>query len=468
MEMSTPTAGSARLTASRRQVLKALGLGAAGALIGACSPAAAPAPTAVPQQAATTAPNAAATNPPAATQAPKEAASIRFHARTGSQGEWYDKEGAAFAERTGIKVTVELTPNDEYIQKLSTLLAGGELGDSMWSAPFYTFYPFAARGVLLDQQPLADAAGFDLTVFFPAAMQMLNWEGKQLGLPQNSHSGYAQMYTNLDVWEEVGAELPKWEWRYENEWLEAVTAATLDEGQDGKIDRFGCIWAHSAQGAYTFIKSWGGDWIDPQDLKTCTINSEMTSEALMFMHDLVYKLKVSPRPEDVVDEMFSNQLTASECTGLWAVATMEKTIEDKFRWQVFPMPAGSAGHGAFLGPTILSINKASKQPDAAFQWHEWLCGKEVGLSQMEAGFNPGARADVWEDPILANDVNRQAAFRLLKEALPPTLPGNANISEFNTVFTQGFQAFLLEKDNPKAKIDELHNAIQAVLDKPAP
>lgn len=443
---------------NRRAFLKAASITAGTTILAACAPQPTPQPAAKTQAVPPT-----TDAQPTAVPPPAKGAAIRYHARTAYEGTFMQKQAAVFEERSGIKVNMELIPGGEYDQKLLTLVAGGELGDGWWAAPFVAFYPMVARGITLDQNPLVQRDNLDTKVIFPGVLQQMTIDGKLVGLPQGAHPGWTSMYTNLDAWKEAGNAEPKWEWTYEKEWLPAVKAATTEK--DGKR-RFGFLFDYAPQGAYTFIKCWGGDWIDSADRKTARMNTEQATAAMMFMHDLVYQHKVAPLQKEIVPDMFANGLTASHTTGIWTVSNFKAAIKDKFKWQVFPAPAGPAGRGSFVGIDTLCINKASKNIDAVFEWHKYLMSKEIAMIQMDAGYSPSPRRDVWSEPFLANDVDRQAAGRWLEVAKPPTFPANGRVNEFVTVFTQAMQSFFLEKDNPKAKLQELNQALQDVLSKP--
>ncbi|HZQ98366.1 MAG TPA: sugar ABC transporter substrate-binding protein [Chloroflexota bacterium] len=485
---------------TRRRFVVGLGTGAASLLFSACgapTPTATPVPakTAEPAQRAgvstttvapTNAPTPAVGTPPAITKGPmpaeptkpaavaaqpaaaKQTASIRFHLRPGGLvEEWFRKQAEAYSKAAGVEVKLELTPDAEYTQKLTTLVAAGDLGDAYWSGPFYVFYPFAARGIALDLNPLVKAENVDLGVFFPSVIKALMWDGKLCGLSYGSHPGYCTQFTNLDAYKEAGAKPPEWEWRYDKEWLDALKATTLDTNRDGTPDRYGFMFPYISQSAYTFIRSWGSDWIEPTELKTSWFTQEKTVAALQFMHDLVHKHKVAPPANGVVQNMFANGLTAAWQDGTWDVANMGDLIKDKFKWQAFGMPAGPEGKkGAFIGNNSLSVNKSSKYPNETFRWILWLCSKENGLAQADST-TPGPRFDVWADPKVANNPNYKDALRWISEiSQPASFPKNARVTEFNTTVTQGFQAFMLETGNPRAKIEELNKAVQAILDKP--
>lgn len=394
-----------------------------------------------------------------------EPAEIRFHARTGVQGEYFQAQADAFHQaQDRVRVTVELTPDAEYDQKLTTLLAGGELGDGWWAAPFHSaLYPFASRGVLMNLRDLATEAGEDLGAFFPASIEQLTVDDALVGWPLGTHAGWSSMYLNLDVWQEAGAETPQWEWTYNNEWLAAVQAVMAG-------DRFGFMFDYASQAAYTFIRSWGGDWID-QDGATSLVNSPETTEALLFMHSLVHEHKVSPPQEAVLPgdayATFVNGITASWAHGVWAASSVENAVGDQFAWQTASMPAGPGGaHGSFQGIDTLCMNAATEHPEATFEWFQWLTTVEAGLAQTEAGLPPTARVETWDEPQIAENPHLQITRQWLEVIEPVTFPENARVTEFRTAVNQNFQALMLDADNPEAAIQQLDEAVQAVLDLP--
>jgi ABC-type glycerol-3-phosphate transport system substrate-binding protein len=361
-------------------------------------------------------------------------------------------------------VTIEVTPLSEYAQQLTTLLAGGQLGDGWWATPFSLLYSFSSRGVVKDLRDLAKEAGESLDAFFPVNIKQLTLNDALIGWPLGTHAGWSSMYLNLDAWEEAGAAVPQWEWKYTDEWLEAVQAATTQ-------DRFGFMFSYQSQAAYTFIRSWGGDWIDPANGTESLVNSPETTEALLFMHSLVHQHRVSPPEEAVLpgdtSTTFVNGLTASWAQGVFAVNTVESAVGDQFEWTTASMPAGPGGdHGSFVGIDSLCMNADTQHPEATFEWFLWLTSVESGLAQMEAGLPPTTRMETWDIPEIAENPHLLITRQWLEEVGPITFPANARVSELNTAFIQGFQALMLESDDPEAAIERIHQEVQAVLEQP--
>src|SRR5262245_43794939 len=100
---------------SRRSFLQMSALSTLGVALAACVPA----PAAQPEAAAGDEAGAATT----------AATPIRFHARIGTQGDYFTQMAEQFnGEQSEVAVTVEAFPGDGYYQKISTMIAGGTIG----------------------------------------------------------------------------------------------------------------------------------------------------------------------------------------------------------------------------------------------------------------------------------------------------------------------------------------------------
>ena len=437
---------------SRRDMLKGIGLGTAGLVLASC--------TGVPAQQDTA--NSAQGSAPAG-----EMAEIVWHTRTGNNEEFYTGQANLFHEtQDQIRIKIDATPNAEYQQKLATLVAGGELGDSYWGNVFGQLYPFASAGVALDVTPLLDASDWwNPDDYFSVGIEQITVDGKLIGLPMAGHPGWTSLYTNITKFEEVGAPLPEWEWTYENEFLDAVKMVSQDTDGDGDIDFFGYQFDYNAQNTYNFIRSWGGDWVD-EERKNSALLSDEAVEAMAFMRSLVNDYQVAPRQDQLVDQMFVNEFTGTWSHGIWFYGTGKTTIADKFEWRGFPTPAGPAGRGSFIGCDTFCINSQSENIDAAFEWGHWLMGKEARVAAVKGGSPAPFLKEAWEDPFLSDDPTFQAMLRWLEVAKPWSVPANARALEFRNTFNQSITAVIDANNDFMTEVQNLDAAIQGVLDKP--
>src|SRR3712207_5645827 len=133
---------------------------------------------------------------------------LRLHVRTGNEADTLAEYLPKFAEDTGIKVTVDSIPSAEYFTKLQTLIAGGTAGDVWWGA--YRDVPRQANGkVVLQLDDLVAADKFDLSQYYPAAIDASRYQGGLYALPFKLHPGAAALYYNVNHLAEAGLTMPE-------------------------------------------------------------------------------------------------------------------------------------------------------------------------------------------------------------------------------------------------------------------
>jgi multiple sugar transport system substrate-binding protein len=440
---------------SRRQLLKGMGFGASALFLAACAP---------------------SSSSPAADsgggEAMAEVVEIIWHTRTGNNEIFYTGQADIFhEEQDAIRVVIEATPNSDYQSKLATLVAGGELGDSYWGNVFGQLYPFASAGVALDVKPLLENdPWWNEDDYFSVGIQQISVDGKLIGMPMAGHPGWTSLYTNVTAFEEAGVDLPEWEWTYTDPWLDVVKAVAQDSDGDGVTDRFAYNFDYNAQNTYNFIRSFGGDWVDSADRKTSLVNSDEAVEAMAFMRSLVEDHKVSPTPEQIAGtnrDSFINQQTASWSTGIWEYGTLIESVGDAFEFRGFPVPAGPDGtRGSFIGCDTFCINSQGENIDSTYEWGKFLMRKDARITAVKGGSPAPFLKEAWEDPFLADDPTFQSMLRWLEAATPWTVPANARALEFRNTFNQGITSVLDPNSDFATEVENLHLAIQGVLDKP--
>ena len=157
-------------------------------------------PTKAPAAARTTA-AVAPTATPQPTKAP-ENVEIVFHSRggppTGQEVILYEEQMPLFMKKfPNIKVKHEGFTGEDYLKKITVLLAGGSIGDVMWtSVGTGTIYNFAAQKALRVMDDLVAKEKFDLGQYYAGCIEAMKREGKVYGLPFKSHPGIAMLYYN--------------------------------------------------------------------------------------------------------------------------------------------------------------------------------------------------------------------------------------------------------------------------------
>lgn len=257
---------------------------------------------------------------------------------------------------------------DEYYNVLNTQAVGGSLPDLFYCRTFLT-ETFASRGWIVNLSPYIEAHGIDTTDFWEALLAQMSWEGNQYSLPYDfSNMGF---YYNKDILAEMGVDAPSDDWTWED--FEQF-CSQLVELEDGKPSR----WATTLSvGSWTFlghlVANDGRLWTE--DRKTCVLASE---ENIEVFEQLVQMRNRNIFPEggivpDGVDAWTSG-LTVMRHEGSWATAGVRAQVEDKYEWDVAAMPmnsktgmrALSAAGGAW------SVGVHSDHPDEAFLLCDWV------------------------------------------------------------------------------------------------
>lgn len=437
---------------SRREMLKIMGTGIAGAVLAACVPA---------TPGASTNP----TTPPAT--GPVD---IIFYAYAGTK-EIYDIEQAEFNKaQSDVKLNVQYIADNEYDTKLSTLAAGGTLGECWSNYIFGTTYPFAANGIARDLKSYFDTdKDLKLSDIYDAIVKMMTWNGKIICVPFGVHPGFSSWWCNMTDFEQAGLPTPQWEWTYEKEWLDALQKLKTMDGD--KVKRYGIAWSGQAQVALTFIRSWGGDWIDPDTRNKATFLDEKTAAGLSFMRDCLVKYQVACPVSQLVNgserDTFINGGSATYCLGVWELGTLRKTVGDKFKFNGFGMPAGPGGRGAFVGMDSISISSKTNKPDQAWQWAKFETTPATSQRMIAAGNQPGALKSIWNSPPVSTDPDMQHARKWMEVAKPWTVPSNARVVEFRNVVAQQLQRLMDPNNDFQTELKALQDAAQVVLDKPS-
>jgi multiple sugar transport system substrate-binding protein len=490
---------------TRRSALSLLAVGASGLLV-ACSGGAAPqAPAAKPteapkpaeskpaapaaQPAATTAPAKPVESKPAEAAKPAAAApaaskklggEVRLHVRSGNEVDTLNEYLPKFTEDTGVKVIVESIPSAEYFTKLQTLIAGGTVGDVWWGA--YRDVPRQANGkVIMQLDDLVAADKFDLSQYYPAAIDASRYKGGLFALPFKLHPGAAALYYNANHFTEAGITMPEKGLPSFDALVEM--AAKLKKESGGKVERYGLYLpittesgTNSLQAFMAYARAWGGD-VFSEDGKKALFTEQPAKDSIRFMVDMVHKHKVAA-PGQEFTAQFEDLMIAQRVSMLQA-ASSTKSITTKtggkFEVKNAVMPPGPSGKvGSVAITDNIFMNAKAKNPEGAWELMKLLCGFEVGIRLAggtggNASGTSGGRKDVFVDPKLMAQPLHPIFVSLVENAKAPILPANLRLDEAATATLQTMgPVWLGERPADDAFFSELNMAVQSVMDRPIP
>jgi multiple sugar transport system substrate-binding protein len=406
----------------------------------------------------------------AATAAPKKAVTIRFHARIGEQeNKLYAMQMPKFMEANPhIKVELENFPGTEYQAKISTMHAGGTIGDVMWSALGGAAVQFHyAQGIIRPYDELVQAQGYDLSQYYAGCIKGLTVEGKLMGLPFKSHPGSAFVYYNEALLAEAGLEAPKPEWTHQDQ----IEMGQAIQKIAGDRPVFGVLMETGWKSFVTGIRSYGGQLLSADGNKILLTDDKAMAH-ITRMYDMFQTQKMSPTPEQIISSaqtMWSSGTLGMFQAGTWA-SVLRNTIGDKFKWMAVNNPVGPGGvGGSDFEVDCDAITTNSKLPEEAFEWVKYLTNQDSGVLLGVIGGTVGGRPDVYDSPVLLTDPVRPVFREVMNKAQDSIIVGNWRQGECETALTQLLQPLWAGKEQPtKTFIQSVNDQIQAIMDKPRP
>jgi len=341
-------------------------------------------------------------------------------------------------EFPAIKVNFLHTPQN-YMDKLQTMLAGGDYPDVMYLGNG-DILPFVSKDQLLALDDMIERDGIDTSDIFAANLALYNVDDKQYGFPADAPS--QQLFFNKTMFEEAGVpvpssdwEDPSWDW---DTFLEAAKALTdKDNNQWGWQTKPGNFRA-----GWIFVTANGGTFFNEDGTK-CLLNEEPAVEAYQFLADLIHVHKVAP-PVDVAQEMGQAELFQSGITAMetwWpAIGRMRTNIKD-FEWDVAPHPAGAVTKSCSGGGTGHTLSKHAPHAEEGWEFMKFMITTAAVEKWTEImGIVPPLESVAQTDTFL-------------QPGKPP---------EHITVFTEG--AAYLRPDPRHPKFPEANTILQAELD----
>jgi len=336
-------------------------------------PAETQAPAAAPEPAQTTAP---AETPAAAPTPEGLSGEITFAFWDANQQDGMQALVDAFtAKNPGVKISLSVTPWNQYWQVLGAAAEGG-MPDVFWMHS-NNFVDFAKKDLLMDCTGL-----YDKSMFPEGISQVFQWEGKQLGVPKDFDT-IALVY-NKDLFDAAGVKYPDDTWNWDS-LVDAAKKLTKGDvygfGANAGEDQSGYLLPIYQAGGYTvkFGEKKSG-YTDPKSI-----------EGMQFWVDLQKKYKVSPTQEQFSEmtqhDYFKSGKLAMTFLGSWEIKgyiDAMKTLGQRFDVAVMPMGPTGIRATIYNGLTYAGY-KGTKQPEIVKSFLTFLGTKEAAEIMGKSG-----------------------------------------------------------------------------------
>ncbi|MEV0787950.1 sugar ABC transporter substrate-binding protein [Kribbella sp. NPDC050459] len=280
-------------------------------------------------------------------------------------------------ENPGITVQIQLTPWDQYWQKLKAAASGGEAPDVMWmNAPNFQLY--ASNGMLLPLSKYIDRDSVDLGVYAKAVTDSFVLKGEQYGMPRDNTT--IGLWYNKTLFDAAGVKYPTDDWT----WADArAAAAKLTNKSTGTYGIAAAL--NSQSNFYNTIAQAGGYVISP-DGQHSGYDDPASVEGIAYWTDFI-AAGHSPTLQQMTDteplQLFQSGKVAMMYGGNWLAGTFAKTDTAK-KFNVAALPAGKKRATISTG-LAEAISAKTKHPDAAWKLVEFMGRKEAAQTRAESG-----------------------------------------------------------------------------------
>ncbi len=318
-------------TLDRRAFLRRAGIGATSALLAACAPKPAPAPTTPAQVESTKAPEPTAVPEPTAEPTLAPAAPVTLEVWWVNWAEVWNQAmvdlGKAYTAANP-NVQMEWTFSPEWQQKLLARVAAGDAPDVT-----YTYYGaqagLASKDTFLALDEYAAQAGITSTTFLPSMWAESLWDGKLYCIPGGAD--FIVFFYSKTTFKNAGLD-PEAPPKTAAELVDC-SAKILKYDSAGNVDVMGYGPETDHLMYWSFI--FGGDWYDPGQ-KKITANHPKNVEALEWLVEQVKKVGadkltawMTGQPDAYTPgNPFATGRSAFLTTGYWMGQTIDELAPD--------------------------------------------------------------------------------------------------------------------------------------------
>lgn len=333
----------------------------------------------------------------------------------GAEGDNLSKLTKDFeAANPGVKVQVTAIPWDAAHDKFTTAITAGKTPDvamvgTTWMGEF-------ASSNAIDPTP----ASIDKSSFFEGAQKTTEVNGTSYGIPWYVETRV--VYYRSDLAKKAGYQTVPNNWQGLKDMAKAMQTKAgakwgigLQAGGEGSWQTLmPFAWSEGADLTKDGGKAYNFD--SPPMLKAAKYYQS-------FFTDGISDKSAPATPTTEPD--FASGKVPMFISGPWMMSAVEKVggagFKDKYN--VAPIPAGSAGSSSFVGGSNFVVFKNTKNRDTAWKFVQWLADPKVQAKWYTISTDLPSVKSAWQDPALASDKKLAVFGKQLETAkAPPTFP----------------------------------------------
>ncbi|CAM3540218.1 ABC transporter substrate-binding protein [Isoptericola cucumis] len=281
-----------------------------------------------------------------------------------------------------IKVTVDLTPYQQYFTKLQTQGESKTLPDVFWmNGPNVQLY--AANDLLQPVTGLVDSGDLDPSKYPDALNELYTFEEEQYGVPKDFDT--VALWYNKALFADAGVDVPTDEWTWDDfsEAANTISDKLSDKGVYGVVTELNS----AGQSSYYDTILQAGGFMISDDGTTSGYDEPESIEGLQFWADLV-ESGASPSLQQLSDTKpniwFNSGKAAMFTSGNWSVAEM-KDSKHKDDFGIVRLPKGPEQRATVIHGVANVVAADSENQAAANAFLSYLGSEEAQRTQAEMG-----------------------------------------------------------------------------------
>jgi len=367
-----------------------------------------------------------------------------------------------------IKVTWRKMPADtnQFFDQLRTQFQAqdGSLtligGDVIWPAQF------AANSYIID---LSDRFTESMrSKFLQGPVESNTYQGKVYGVPWFTDAGL--LYYRKDLLEKAGFSGPPTTW---NELKEQAQKVMQDQGTKFGFVFQGAEYEGGVCNGLEYIRTHGGDVLDPNDPSKVIIDSPESAAGLATWHSMV-ESGASPQAvlqyqEDESHATFLNgeAVFIRNWPYMYALAgssDFPNVKQDQVGISPIPVPEAGGQSSSTLGGWNFLINAASDKQDQAWEFIEFMTAPEQLVVNAKQGSKLPTRESLYDEPEVTDNV---PVARLGKEAIiqnSTARPVTPFYSDISLELAAGFNAALSGDTPPEQAVKTMQEEIESLIE----
>ncbi|TDB74690.1 ABC transporter substrate-binding protein [Micromonospora sp. KC723] len=346
---------------------------------------------------------------------------------------------------------------DDYPEKVTTMLAGGDSTDVITMKNVIDYARYGTRGQLAS---LKDEVGkLDRSKY--RGLDAFDLDGDYFALPYRQD--FWVLYYNKKLLANSGADLTSLTWQ---EYADLAKKTTKGSGADTVYGTYQHTWRSLVQAvaaAQTGGDQLGGDYGFMKPQYTMALDLEKSGATLKWATARTQKV--------TYHTMFSEEKAAMLPMGTWYAARLideKKAGKIKVDWGMAPLPQATEGASTTFGsPTAFAVNKKARNAEAARKFVTWASGEKGAAAIAKIGVFPAYNDATITD--LYFKVDGMANDEVAKKAFQPgevklEMPVSEKSSDVDKILNEEHELIMTGEKSVDAGIVEMGKRVKSEVD----